>query len=53
MLHGLEAHSHSWDHVANKLADCYCVIIPDLRGHEESSWAPENTWQFIQRIHLA
>jgi len=47
VLHGLEAHSYSWDHVAAALADRYRVIVPDLRGHGESSWAPEYNWQLI------
>jgi pimeloyl-ACP methyl ester carboxylesterase len=50
ILHGSgNAHSHSWDHVAAALADQYRVIVPDLRGHGESSWAPASryTWQLI------
>ena len=50
ILHGGgNAHSRSWDHVAAALADHYRVIVPDLRGHGESGWAPASqyTWQLI------
>jgi pimeloyl-ACP methyl ester carboxylesterase len=47
ILHGLEAHSHTWDHVAIALADRYHIIVPDLRGHGQSSWAPEYSWRLI------
>jgi pimeloyl-ACP methyl ester carboxylesterase len=48
ILHGSgNAHSRSWDHVAAALTDLYRVIVPDLRGHGESSSAPvpQYTWQ--------
>lgn len=47
VLHGLGAHAHSWDHVAAALADHYRIIVPDLRGHGRSSWAPAYTWQLF------
>jgi pimeloyl-ACP methyl ester carboxylesterase len=39
--------SRTWDHVAAALADHFRVIVPDLRGHGESSWATEYSWQLI------
>jgi pimeloyl-ACP methyl ester carboxylesterase len=45
VLHGLGAHARSWDHVVAALTDHYRVIIPDLRGHGYSSWAPDYAWQ--------
>ena len=39
--------SRSWDHVAAALADHFRVIVPDLRGNGESSWASEYSWQLI------
>ena len=47
ILHGFDAHSRSWDQVAAALADRYRVIVPDLRGNGESSWAPEYTWELM------
>ena len=39
--------SRTWDHIAAALADRFRVIVPDLRGNGESSWAPEYSWQLI------
>jgi esterase len=50
ILHGSgNAHARGWDHVAAALTDQYRVIVPDLRGHGESSWAPisQYTWQLF------
>ena len=48
ILHGGgNAISRSWDHVAAALADHFRVIVPDLRGNGESSWAPEYSWQLM------
>jgi esterase len=47
VLHGLGAHAHSWDHVAAALTDGYRIIVPDLRGHGQSSWASDYTWQLF------
>ena len=51
ILHGAgNAHSRTWDHVAAALTDRYRVIVPDLRGHGESSWVPvpQYTWQLFR-----
>jgi len=47
ILHGFDAHSHSWDKVVAALADRFRVIVPDLRGNGESSWAPDYTWELM------
>ena len=40
ILHGAgNSISRTWDHVAAALADHFRVIVPDLRGNGESSWA--------------
>jgi pimeloyl-ACP methyl ester carboxylesterase len=39
--------SRSWDHVAAALADRFRIIVPDLRGNGESSWASEYSWELI------
>ena len=47
ILHGFDAHSRSWDHVAAALSERYHVIVPDLRGNGESGWGPEYSWQLF------
>lgn len=47
ILHGFDAHSRSWDHVAAALSDRYHMIVPDIRGNGESSWATEYSWQWF------
>lgn len=39
--------SRTWDHIAAALADRFRIIVPDLRGNGESSWAPEYSWELI------
>ena len=39
--------SRTWDHVAAALSDRFRVVVPDLRGNGESSWAPEYSWELI------
>lgn len=39
MIHGFNVQGHTWDPIANELAEDYRVIVPDLRGHGRSSWA--------------
>jgi len=48
ILHGAgNSISRTWDHVAAALANHFRVIVPDLRGNGESSWAPEYSWQIL------
>ena len=48
ILHGAgNSISRTWDHVAAAVADHFRVIVPDLRGNGESSWAPEYSWQLL------
>jgi len=39
LIHGGRDHARSWDWVARDLRRDYHVIVPDLRGHGDSSWA--------------
>ena len=39
LQHGMRDHARSWDWIAQRLADQYYVIAPDLRGHGDSDWA--------------
>lgn len=45
LIHGGRDHCRSWDWVAEKLADRYHVIAPDLRGHGDSSWSPDGNYE--------
>ncbi|MFA5119975.1 alpha/beta fold hydrolase [Zavarzinia sp.] len=40
LVHGGNDHCRSWDWVAQRLADRFHVIAPDLRGHGDSDHAP-------------
>lgn len=41
LIHGLNVQLHTWDPVADRLADDHRVICVDLRGHGDSDWATE------------
>ena len=45
LVHGGRDHCRSWDWVAEKLADHYHIIAPDLRGHGDSAWAPDGNYE--------
>jgi pimeloyl-ACP methyl ester carboxylesterase len=44
LLHGIERHAHTFDHVARHFVDRYHVIAMDLRGHGESGWDPDGRY---------
>jgi pimeloyl-ACP methyl ester carboxylesterase len=39
LIHGNRDHARTWDAVALRLKQQYCVYAPDLRGHGDSAWA--------------
>jgi len=39
LLHGLCGNAHYWDFFAQRVRQDYHVLVPDLRGHGDSSWA--------------
>jgi pimeloyl-ACP methyl ester carboxylesterase len=39
LIHGNRDHARTWDRVASRLKDQYCVYAVDLRGHGDSGWA--------------
>ncbi len=41
LVHGLDRHAHTFDHIAPHFLDRYRVIAVDMRGHGESAWDPE------------
>src|SRR3546814_12717542 len=44
LVHGGRDHCRSWDWVAERLADRYHIIAPDLRGHGDSAWSPDGQY---------
>jgi len=45
LVHGGRDHCRSWDWVAERLADRYHIIAPDLRGHGDSAWSPDGNYE--------
>ncbi len=45
MLHGAVAHARWWDPIAPGLADLGRPVAIDLRGHGESDWADDYTYE--------
>jgi pimeloyl-ACP methyl ester carboxylesterase len=39
LIHGNRDHARTWDQVAVRLKERYCVYAVDLRGHGDSAWA--------------
>lgn len=39
LVHGNRDHARTWDQVAVRLKDEYCVYAVDLRGHGDSAWS--------------
>ena len=38
LIHGNRDHCHNWDWMAQRFADEYHILAPDLRGHGDSQW---------------
>jgi pimeloyl-ACP methyl ester carboxylesterase len=45
LLHGGGLTAHTWDLVCLGLRPTYHCIAPDLRGHGDSSWSPDQRYQ--------
>jgi pimeloyl-ACP methyl ester carboxylesterase len=39
LIHGNRDHARTWDRVAKRLKEQYCVYAVDLRGHGDSQWS--------------
>lgn len=39
LIHGNRDHARTWDRVAVRLQEHYCVYAVDLRGHGDSAWS--------------
>ncbi len=51
LIHGRMDHCRNWDWVAQRLADRYHIIAPDLRGHGDSDWAIGNAYSMYDYIY--
>lgn len=51
LLHGGRDHCRSWDWVAQRLADRYRIITPDLRGHGDSAWSPDGDYSMMAYLY--
>jgi pimeloyl-ACP methyl ester carboxylesterase len=50
MLHGLTQQSHTFDHVAARLAARFRCLALDVRGRGRSDWAPAETYGIPQYV---
>jgi pimeloyl-ACP methyl ester carboxylesterase len=41
LVHGLDRHAHTFDHIAPHFTSRFRVIAVDMRGHGDSAWDPE------------
>src|SRR5215475_6087891 len=48
VLHGLGGKAEEWDHISLALADRYHVLVLDQRGHGESSWPGEYSFELMR-----
>lgn len=45
LVHGGRDHARSWDAIAAAFADRFRVIAPDLRGHGDSEWVSDGSYE--------
>jgi pimeloyl-ACP methyl ester carboxylesterase len=51
LVHGGRDHCRSWDWVAEAFRHDYHVIVPDLRGHGDSAWAPGGSYGMAEFVY--
>jgi pimeloyl-ACP methyl ester carboxylesterase len=51
LVHGGRDHCRSWDWVAEELRHDWHVIAPDLRGHGDSAWSPDGTYDTATYVY--
>ena len=51
LVHGVQDHCHSWDWFADRFADHYHVIAPDLRGHGDSEWVRGSSYHHLDYVY--
>ena len=51
LIHGGRDHCRNWDWIAERLADRYHIVAPDLRGHGDSEWATGGSYSEISFVY--
>ncbi len=51
LIHGGRDHCRNWDWVAERFADDYHIIAPDLRGHGDSEWEVGGSYNQINYVY--
>jgi pimeloyl-ACP methyl ester carboxylesterase len=51
LIHGNRDHARTWDQVAVRLKDRFCVYAVDLRGHGDSAWATGGLYSVPEFVH--
>ena len=51
LVHGGRDHARSWDWVAQELRHDWHVIAPDLRGHGDSAWSPDGSYEMSSFVY--
>ena len=51
LVHGAFDHARSWDWTARALARDYHVVVPDLRGHGDSSWSEDGAYLMANFVY--
>jgi pimeloyl-ACP methyl ester carboxylesterase len=51
LVHGGRDHCRSWDWVAQELRHDYHIIAPDLRGHGDSAWSPDGSYEIYSFVY--
>ncbi len=51
LIHGNRDHARTWDQVAVRLKDRFCVYAVDLRGHGDSAWAVGGLYSMPEFVH--
>lgn len=50
LVHGGRDHARSWDPIAAAFADRFRVIAPDLRGHGDSDWVSDGSYEMADLV---
>ncbi len=51
LVHGGRDHARCWDWIAEVLRHDWHIIAPDLRGHGDSAWSPDGSYEFFSFVY--